>query len=83
MACASPIARMRMLDQYMADFQRYNRVPEADAANIRKDILTLVERKSKKFPDDRRQIVQSRVVPKGNSFQLEVVSADIPTRSEP
>jgi hypothetical protein len=36
---------------------------------------TLIERKLRMFPDDRRQIVNSKVVMVGKDYRIEVVSA--------
>jgi hypothetical protein len=38
---------------------------------------TLIERKLKMFPDDKRQIVSARVVMVGNAYRIEVASATL------
>ena len=38
---------------------------------------TLIERKLKLFPNDRRQIVDARVVMVGTGFRIEVASATL------
>jgi len=38
---------------------------------------SLIERKLKMFPDDRRQIVSVRVVMVGNAYRIEVAAATL------
>src|SRR5277367_5712907 len=63
MACVSPEARKRQLDQYREGYLRFNPATSpSDLANIIKDMEALIERKLKVFPDDKRQIVSAKVV---------------------
>ena len=76
MACGSPLVRQRQLDQYRQGYLRFNPATSpADFANILKDMELLIERKLTLFPDDKRQIVDARVVKVGDSFRIEVASA--------
>ena len=76
MACGSPGVRQRQLDQYRAGYLRFNPATSpSDLDNIIKDIETLIERKLKMFPDDKRQIVSAKVIKVGDSFRIEVASA--------
>ena len=76
MACGSPLVRQRQLDQYRQGYLRFNPATSpADFANILKDMELLIERKLTLFPDDKRQIVDARVVKDGDSFRIEVASA--------
>lgn len=78
MACGSPDVRQRQLDQYRAGYLRFNPATSpSDLDNIIKDIETLIERKLKMFPDDKRQIVSAKVVMVGDSFRIEVASATL------
>jgi len=78
MACGSPLVRQRQLDQYRQGYLRFNPgTSPADLANILKDMELLIERKLKLFPDDKRQIVEARVVKVGNKFRIEVASATL------
>ena len=78
MACGSSDVRQRQLDQYRAGYLRFNPATSpSDLDNIIKDIETLIERKLKMFPDDKRQIVSAKVVKVGDSFRIEVASATL------
>ena len=70
------LVRQRQLDQYRQGYLRFNPATSpADFANILKDMELLIERKLTLFPDDKRQIVDARVVKVGDSFRIEVASA--------
>ena len=78
MACGSPEVRRRQLEQYKEGYLRFNPATSpSDLANILKDMETLIERKLKMFPDDKRQIVSARVVMVGNAYRIEVASATL------
>jgi hypothetical protein len=78
MALGSPLVRQRQLQQYREGYLRFNPATSpSDLDNIIKDIETLIERKLKLFPDDKRQIVSNRVVQVGNEFRIEIVSATL------
>ena len=78
MACGSPEVRQRQLDQYAEGYLQFNPATSPDdLAKIRKDMETLMERKLKMFPDDKRQIVSARVVRVGNDYRIEVASATL------
>jgi hypothetical protein len=78
MACGSPDARQRQLEQYKEGYLRFNPATSpGDLANTLKDMELLIERKLKMFPDDKRQIVSARVVKVGNVYRIEVASATL------
>ena len=78
MACGSPEVRQRQLDQYAEGYLQYNPgTSPSDLANILKDIELLTQRKLELFPDDRRQIVNARVVKVGSEYRVEVASATL------
>ena len=78
MACGSPEIRQRQLEQYRQGYLQFNPATSPAAlANILKDMESLVERKLNLFPDDRRQIVDAKVVKVGNNFRIEVASATL------
>lgn len=78
MALGSPLVRQRQLQQYREGYLRFNPATSpSDLDNIIKDIETLIERKLKLFPDDKRQIVDAKVVKVGNNFRIEVASATL------
>ena len=78
MACGSLEARQRQLEQYREGYQRFNPATSpSELAKIVKDIETLIERKLKLFPADRRQIVDARVVMVGKEYRIEVASATL------
>jgi hypothetical protein len=79
MACAPPENRQHQLQQFANRYRRVNPdMSQDDLARIVKDMETLIGRKLKLYPDDRRQIVDARVVPVGADFRIEVVSATLP-----
>jgi len=76
MACCPPEVRQRQLEQYKEGYLRFNPATSpSDLANILKDMESLIERKLKLFPDDKRQIVSARVVRVGKDYRIEVASA--------
>ena len=76
MACGSPEIRQRQLEQYRQGYLRFNPATSPAAlANILKDMELLVERKLNLFPDDKRPIVDAKVVKVGNNFRIEEASA--------
>jgi len=76
MACASPEVRRQQLEQYVEGYLRFNPATSpTNLASVRKVMESLIERKLELFPDDHRQIVDSRVVMVGNDFRIEVVAA--------
>lgn len=78
MACGSPEKRQRQLLLYGESYKRFHpATPPDDLANILKDMKTLMDRKLRMFPDDRRQIVNARVVMVGENFRIEIVSATL------
>jgi hypothetical protein len=78
MACCPPEVRRRQLDQYAESYLRFNPTTSPDnLAKIRKDMETLIERKLRMFPDDRRQIVGATVVKVGSKFRIEIASATV------
>ncbi len=73
-----PIFGSGLLTVTGADYLRFNpSASPSDLDNIIKDIETLIERKLKMFPKDKRQIVGATVVKVGGSFRIEVVSATL------
>ena len=78
MACASPKVRQRQLEQYGEGYLQYNPgTSPSDLANIIKDMELLIERKLELFSDDRRQVVDARVVKVGKEYRIEVASATL------
>jgi hypothetical protein len=78
MACGSPEVRQRQLEQYKEGYLSSNPATSpTDLANIIKDMEVLIERKSKMFADDKRQIVSARVVMVGTNYRIEVASATL------
>jgi hypothetical protein len=78
MACGSPEERWHQLEQYVEGYQQFNPTTSpSDLAKIRIDMESLIERKLKMFPDDKRLIVSSRVVKVGNDHRTEVASATV------
>jgi len=76
MACGSPEVRQRQLEQYREGYLQHNPgTSPGDIANIVKDMELLIERKLKLFPNDRRQIVDARVVKVGSEFSIEIASS--------
>jgi hypothetical protein len=76
MACHSPEARQRLLEQCKDDYLRFNpSTSPTDLANIMKDMESLVERKLKMFPDEKGLIVGAQVVKVGETYRIEVASA--------
>ena len=78
MACCPPESRQRELEQYKEGYLRFNPATSpSDLAKILKDMESLIERKLKLFPDDKRQIVSARVVMVGKDYRIEVASATL------
>ena len=78
MACCPPEVRQRQLEQYKEGYLRFNPATSpSDLANILKDMESLIERKLKLFPYDKRQIVSARVVMVGNDYRIEIASATL------
>jgi len=78
MACCPSESRQRQLEQYKEGYLRFNPATSPDdLANILKDMETLIERKLRMFPDDRRQIVGATVVKVGTKFRIEIASASV------
>jgi len=76
MACGSPEVRQRQLEQYRQGYLQHNPgTSPGDLANIVKDMELLIDRKLELFPDDRRQVVDARVVKAGKKYRIEVASA--------
>jgi len=76
MACVSPEVRQRQLEQYREEYLQFNPATSpTDLANILKDMESLIARKLKMFPNDKRQIVNARVVMVGTKFRIEIASA--------
>ena len=60
LACRSPEVRRRQLEQYREGYLRFNPATSpSDLANIIKDLESLIERKLKMFPHDKRQIIDA------------------------
>jgi hypothetical protein len=78
MACVSPKVRQQQLEGYMSGYKRFNSAASSDdLANIRKDMESLIERKLQMFPDDKRQIVNARIVTVGQGYRIEIASAKL------
>lgn len=77
MACVSPKRRRRQLDQYFEEYRRFNPADSPnDVAAIRKDMESLIKRKLRMFPHDRRQIVGAQIVMVKDGYRIEVVSGN-------
>ncbi len=75
MACGSPDLQQQQLEQYVEGYRRFNPATSPDnLAKIRKDMVTLIQRKLQKFPDDHRQIVSAKIVMVGTNYRIEVAS---------
>jgi hypothetical protein len=78
MACGSPEVRQRQLAQYRQGYLQHNPgTSPGDLANIVKDMKLLIDRKLELYPDDRRQVVDARVVKAGKKYRIEVASATL------
>lgn len=78
MALVSPKRRRRQLDQYIVEYRRFNpAVPPNDLAAIRQDMESLIQRKLRMFPHDRRQILGAQVVMAKEGYRIEVVSGNL------
>ena len=78
MACGSPEVRRQQLEQYVEGYRQYNpAISPSDLANVRKVMESLMERKLKLFPDDKRQIVSAKIVMVGKDYRIEVASATL------
>jgi hypothetical protein len=78
MACGSPEDQQWQLEQYIDGYKRFNPATSpSDLAKLRTDMESLVARKLQLFPDDKRQIVSSRVVMVGSDYRIEVASASV------
>jgi hypothetical protein len=76
MACVSPEVRRQQLEQYREGYLRFNpQTSPADVAAIVQDMEQLIERKLKLFPDDKRQVVDAKVVKVGDGYRIEIASA--------
>ena len=77
-ANGAPETRRHQLDQYITEYPRFNPATSAsDVANVLKVMESLIERKLAMFPDDKRQIVSSKIVMVGKGYRIEVVSANL------
>jgi hypothetical protein len=75
MACRSPEVRQRQLEQYRESYLGFNPATSpSDLADILKDMESLIERKLRMFPDDKRQIIDARAVNVGTQYRIEVAS---------
>ena len=78
MACRSPEVRQRQFEQYRESYLRFNPATSpSDLANIIKDMESLIERKLKMFPDDKRQIIDARAIMDGTKYRIEVASLNL------
>lgn len=78
MACMSPKRRRRQLDQYFEEYRRFNpAVSPNNVAAMRKDMESLIKRKLRMFPHDRRQIVGAQIVMVKDGYRIEVVSGNL------
>ena len=78
MATGSPEVRRYHLEQYIEGYRRFNpSTSPSDVASVLKVIESLIERKLAMFPDDKRQIVSSKIVMVGKDYPIEVASASL------
>lgn len=74
--CGSPEMRKQQLEQFAEEYRRHNpAISPIDLANVCKVMESLVERKVKLFPDDKRRIVSARIVMVGKDYRIEAASA--------
>lgn len=72
----SPASHEKELGNFFQAYKQSNpRSNETDLAALRKDMETLIARKLKMFPDDKRQIVKAMIYRVGNKERFEVVAA--------
>jgi hypothetical protein len=78
MANGSPEIRRHQLEQYIEGYRRFNPATSAsDVTNVLNVMESLIERKLTMFPDDKRQIVSSKIVMVGTDYRIEVASANL------
>jgi hypothetical protein len=78
MATGSPEVRRYQLEQYIEGYRRFNpSTSPSDVASVLKVMESLIERKLALFPDDKRQIVSSKIVMVGKNYRIEVASANL------
>jgi hypothetical protein len=78
MACGSPEVQRKQLVKYIEAIRSFNPAhTPGNLANIGREMESLIERKLKMFPDDKRQIVSARVVMVGKDYRIEVASATL------
>ena len=78
MATGSPETRRRQLEQYVEGYRRFNpAISPSDVASVLKVMESLIERKLAMFPDDKWQIVSSKIVMVGKDYRIEVASANL------
>ena len=78
MACSEPELREQQLEQYMEGFRQHNlHHSEEELSAARRDMETLIQRKLKMFPNDQRVIIDTRIVPFGESYRIEIASATV------
>lgn len=76
MACGRPERTATILEQWASQFAERNPTTSAeDVAAERRFMASLMERKRSLFPDDTRQIIDAKVIPVGEDFEIEVVFA--------
>jgi hypothetical protein len=78
MANGLPEVRRHQLEQYIEGYRRFNPATSpSDVASVLKVMESLIERKLAMFPDDKRQIVSSKIVMVGKDYRIEVASANL------
>jgi hypothetical protein len=78
MANGSPEIRRHQLGKYIEEYRRFNPATSAgDVAHVLKVMESLIERKLAMFPDEKRQIVSSKIVMVGKDYRIEVASANL------
>jgi hypothetical protein len=78
MANGSPENRRHQLEKYIEEYRRFNPATSpSDVAGVLKVMESLIERKLAMFPDDKRQIVSSKIVMVGKDYRIEVASANL------
>jgi hypothetical protein len=78
MATRSPETRRHQLKRYVAEYRRFNPATSpSDVANVLKVMESLIEHKLEMFPEDKRQIVRSKIVMVGKNYRIEVASANL------
>lgn len=80
MACNTPELRVRHLDHYIREYQKFNvHADQQHLANVRSNMEKLIEVKLKMFPSDLRQVVQARIINVDGQDRIEAAALRVPS----